>query len=117
MVIGEETLAALIKSARSFIQTGTRVSTADLPPPPPPPPPPLPRRTDVTLMERDAQMTATSSKFDDVYKVHGNCDKFPVDLSKFDDSTNVKGRLHMPESIAFFKEIGASPFIIDTLEH
>ena len=85
-----------------------------LPPPPPPLPPPS---TDVTLMERDSQMAATSSKFEDVYKVYNSCDKFTVDLSKFDDSTNVKGRLHLPESIAFFKEIGASPFIIETLEH
>ena len=69
------------------------------------------------MVERISQMTETFSKFDDVYKVYDNCDSFPVDLSNFDDSINVKGRLHRPESIQFFRKIGASKFILDTLKN
>ena len=90
------------------------------PPPPPPPPPVLPRptrETDVTMAERADQMVETTSKFDDVYKVYHNCDKFPADVENFDDSLNVKGRLHRPESIQFFREIGASEFILNTLQN
>ena len=61
-------------------------------------------------------MIETTSKFQDVYKVYSCCDEIPVDLDKYDDTTNVKGRLHLPESMEFFRKIGASKFILDTLE-
>ena len=47
---------------------------------PSPPHPQIPG-TDVTIVERDDQMTQTTTKFDDVSKVFNNCDNFPVDLS------------------------------------
>ena len=52
-----------------------------------------------------------------IHKVYQDCDSIAVDVESFDDTINVKGRLHLPESIAFFEKIGASNFILDTLKH
>ena len=73
--------------------------------------------TDVSLLARDAAKEETKAKFQDIYEVHGNCEKFPVDLLSYSDSENVKGRLNLPSSIQFFKEIGASEFILNTLRN
>ena len=72
---------------------------------------------DVTLIERDDQREAVRSQFEDIHKVYQDCDSIAVDVESFDDTINVKGRLHLPESIAFFEKIGASNFILDTLKH
>lgn len=119
MATGEATRDVRPRSGNMPIRTETRVSTtapAVRHHPPPPPPPPLNPTIDVTLAERDQQLAETRCKFNDIYKVYSDCDKFPVDLTKFDDSINVAGRLHLPESINFFRQIGASQFIIDSLE-
>ena len=72
-------------------------------PPPVPPPAPTPE-SDVTLSERCDQIAETKQKFSDVFKVDESCDSFPVDLSTFDNTINVKGRLHLPASIEFFEQ-------------
>ena len=71
---------------------------------------------DVSLEDRDKQGEIVKNKFIDILKVNRGCDRFPVDTDNFDDEVNVKGRLHLPASIQFFKEIGASEFILDILE-
>ena len=82
-----------------------------------PPPAPLTHGTDVTLIDRENDALKTRSKFADVYKVQNNCDEFPVDISAYDETVNVKGRLHLASSVKFFEKIGASRFILDTLTH
>ena len=77
----------------------------------------LPAETDISLLERDNARDATKAKFSDIYEVHGNCEKFPVDLPSYSDSENVKGRLNLPSSIRFFEEIGASEFVLNTLRN
>ena len=71
---------------------------------------------DVTQKERHDQGVNVRRKFDDIFKVKTNCDRFSVNLENFDDSVNVKGRLHLPSSIEFFEEIGASEFILKILK-
>ena len=77
---------------------------------------PTPAAIDVTLKERSDQMDETKKKFPDIFQVEANCEKYPVDLDLYDDSVNVNGRLHLPESIKFFRELGAPRFILNTLE-
>ena len=72
---------------------------------------------DVTLQERKDAMNQTKDKFSDIMEVYDSCDEFPVDLESFSDTINVRGRLHLPESIKFFEKIGASKFVLDTLRH
>ena len=125
MVTGGGTPAVRLASAKWPIPTAKTASTMDPPlltppphPAPPPPPPPPPTTTpDVTITERDDLMEETSQKFQDIYKVYSGCDKISVDLSQFDETVNVKGRLSRPESIQFFRDIGTSQFILDTLQH
>ena len=62
-------------------------------------------------------MALTKDKFADIQKVFYGCDNFPVDIDAFTDTINVKGRLHLPESIEFFSKIGASNFVLETLRH
>ena len=47
-------------------------------------------------------MVETTIELNDIIKVYRGCDDFPVNVTKFDDSTNVMGRLHLPLSIEFF---------------
>ena len=70
---------------------------------------------DVTLGQRADQVEETKKKFADVFKVYGACEDISVDVESFDDTVNVKGRLHLPESIKFFEKIGASEFVLKTL--
>ena len=58
---------------------------------------------DVTQQERSEAMQQTKDKFTDIQEVYANCDEFPVNLASFSDTINVKGRLHLPESIKFFE--------------
>ena len=60
-------------------------------------------------------MLQTKDKFSDIQEVYVNCDEFPVNLASFSDTINVKGRLHLPESIQFFEKIGANNFVLETL--
>ena len=117
LVTGEETTGAPLKNAKPSSHQETASTTGPLPPPPHPPRPPQTTETDVTQEEREAQISATMLKFEDIHKVYKECDNFPVDLAKFDENTNVKSRLSLPESVEFFRKIGASQFIIDTLQN
>ena len=115
---GAATADVPLESAKSSSLPATEASTMALPPlRQTPPPPPAITATDVTLKARDAEMTNTLHKFDDIYKVNKSCDNFHVDPSQFDETVNVKGRLNHPDSIRFFREIGASQFILDTLKN
>ena len=109
-----------VLSNRSPVASSTvTMATPVIKPTPGIPTSPLPvvptPENDVTLQERCDQIAETKEKFSDVFKVAEDCNRFPVDLESFDDSINVLGRLHMPESIEFFRSIGASKFILDTL--
>ena len=86
-------------------------------PRPPPQTPPAAQTTDITLQQRAEIGEETKAKFRDIFEVHPVCDDTTVDLDSFDDTVNVRGRLHLPESIEFFKKIGASDFILNTLKN
>ena len=73
--------------------------------------------TDVSMIDRNESLSETKSKFADIQKVYSGCENFPVDLSNYDDSINVKGRLNLPKSIQFFQSIGASDFVLNTLKN
>ena len=78
--------------------------------------PPMPE-SDVTQQDRSDAITWTKDKFEDIQKVYNNCDEFSVDPESFSDTINVKGRLHLPDSIRFFEKIGANKFVLDTLRY
>ena len=75
-----------------------------------------PNSEDVTISERRTFQNDVRRKFADIFEVGTHCDKFKVDLDRYDDSVNVRGRLQLPSSIAFFEEIGASDFVIKSLK-
>ena len=117
-VIGEGIRDALSSRSPVASSTETTATTATkrMPEIPTLLPPAVPTPdNDITLQERNDQIAETKEKFSDVFQVAENCDNFPVDLDSFDDTINVKGRLHLPESVEFFRSIGASKFILDTL--
>ena len=101
-----------VPSAKSPTQTDHQAPPlpATLPRPPPQP------HNDVSLMARQSFNNDVKCKYTDIFKVSANCDKFTANLDLYDDTVNVKGRLHLPSSIAFFEEIGASDFILKTLK-
>ena len=81
MATGEEMIDGQRRKEKALSPINIPASiTVPLLPSPPPPDPQIPG-TDVTIVERDDQMTQTTTKFDDVSKVFNNCGNFPVDLS------------------------------------
>ena len=116
----ENEVPSLLATRASPAATGTEHTSLQRQPPPPPPilpaPQPLSLAIDVTTRDREADAAETKEKFSDIWKVNNNCDRIPVDISSYDENVNVKGRLHLPQSIKFFETIGASKFILDTLK-
>ena len=112
----QPTLPAMLVTPTETVQMPISLQTP-LPRQPRPPPVPLSPETDVTVKDRQNDALITRNKFADVYKVQNCCDEIPVDLSAYDETVNVKGRLHLASSVEFFEKIGASKFIIDTLKH
>ena len=72
--------------------------------------------SDVTLREREEQRSSIKTKYKEVFEVNANCERFAADIDNYSDEINVKGRLHMPSSIEFYKEIGASSFVLNMLK-
>ena len=70
----------------------------------------------MTQAERVDFSRKIRSKYQDVFKVNSGCNKFCIDPDNFSDEVNVKGRLHLPSSIEFFREIGASKFVLNILK-
>ena len=70
----------------------------------------------MTAVERAEFAGKVRIKHSEVFEVKSNCNDFPVDVESYNDETNVKGRLHLPDSIRFYQSIGASKFIIDILK-
>ena len=73
----------------------------------------------VANVQRSNKDESIKSKYDDIFQVSDNskCRKFDVDISNYSDEINVAGSLSKPSSIEFFKSIGASSYIIDTLTY
>ena len=62
-------------------------------------------------------MVGMTTEFNNIFKVYRGCDDFPVNITKFDDSTYVMRRMLLPSSIEFFCcKIGASQFTLNTLQ-
>ena len=56
------------------------------------------------------------NKFSDILQVKPtNCDSIEFDLDNYSDDVNVAASLSKPSSIEFFREIGASEFILKSL--
>ena len=66
---------------------------------------------------RRERATGVQSKFFDILQVNAsaNCDSIEVDLDSYSDDINVNASLSSPSSVEFFRRIGASDFILDTL--
>ena len=72
--------------------------------------------TDVSERARSEYKSRVRNKFSDVFEVSDRCHDFGYyDIENAKDDFSVAGRLSRPEFIEFFKEIGASDFILNTL--
>ena len=71
----------------------------------------------VANIERAEKSGATKAKFEDILNVSNvtDCQNISIDLDSFSDDINVNGSLCKPESVQFFKKLGASDYIIKTL--
>ena len=74
---------------------------------------------DVADIDRSQKAIAIRDKFSDVLDVSSfsNCGSFNTDYSDYSDDINVAGSLSLPSCVKFFKDIGASEFIVNTLAH
>ena len=105
--IGEAIRLALPPRSEPLSQAETRDTPVEIPQAPTSTLRPLihpAQTTDVTLQQRTDSMKETKGKFSDVFKVYPSCESMHGDTESFDDTVNVKGRLHAPESIEFMKK-------------
>ena len=73
-------------------------------------------KDDPTISVRAAKNTSVKEKFSDVFSVSNECSLVDrTTLDKFSDDISVAARLSRPTSIEFFRQIGASEFILDIL--
>ena len=74
---------------------------------------------DVSEKQRKQKAISIRQKFDDVFQVSSyiDCGSINTDYSDVSDDINVNASLSEPKCIEFFKKLGASQFIIDTLTH
>ena len=73
----------------------------------------------VASLHRKTKAKHVRGKFEDIFNVKrfNDCGSVGVDYSGYTDDVNVAGALSDPSAVEFFKRIGASDFIIDTLTH
>jgi len=71
----------------------------------------------VADLERRRKSDLVKNKFADIFHVTDSpdCESIDVDISNYTDDVNVAGSLNKPSSVQFFKTIGASDYIINTL--
>ena len=73
---------------------------------------------EVVTAQRTGQQDEVRSKFDDIFQVCDDCSSFGnFDIDDISNDVSVAGRLNRPENVAFFKHLGASSYVIDTLTH
>ena len=79
---------------------------------------PSANETDVSEGARADGRNKVRQKFNDIFEVSDRCHEFGYyDIENAKDDFSVAGRLSRPEFIEFFKEIGASEFILNTLRY
>ena len=66
---------------------------------------------DISEIRKKDNIENTRAKFDDIFRVDSSGE------AKYDDNINVAGRLSQPSHVAFFEEIGAPDFILNTLKN
>ena len=74
--------------------------------------------SDVVKAQRSGRKDDVRAKFDDVFQVCDDCSKFgDFDIENVSNDFSVAGRLNRPESVEFFRHIGAPSYVIDSLTH
>ena len=86
------------------------------------PEPPLqrerPGESDVVSAQRSGRKDEVRKKFDDVFQVCDDCSRFgDFDIENVSNDFSVAGRMNRPETVEFFRHIGASKYVIDSLTH
>ena len=71
----------------------------------------------VADLERKQKSVSIKRNFDDIFQVNSisDCKSIKVDVSDYSDDVNVAGSLSKSSSVEFFRTLGASDFIIQTL--
>ena len=72
---------------------------------------------DVSLQQRDNKKETIRSKFEDIVTVSSNCESIDTEFSDYTDEIDVSGSLCTKSSVKFFKSLGASDYIINSLEN
>ena len=73
---------------------------------------------DVSLVARNCRKDDVKQRFDDILLVSDSCHQFGnFDIENARDDFSVAGRWSNPEFISFFKHLGASNYILDTLKY
>ena len=74
-------------------------------------------KTDVSGVARETEKARVREKYTDIFQVSDSCHTYAeFDIENARDDFSVAGRLSRPEHVAFFKEMGAHKFILDTLQ-
>jgi hypothetical protein len=74
--------------------------------------------TDIAVRDRNQTKSDVRIKFDDIFQVSSSCEGFvyyPLDSHR--DDVSVVGRLSSPSVINFFKFLGASDLVLNTLKY
>ena len=74
-----------------------------------------PSDPDISQAEREREKQSVRLKNDDIFQVNTNCGELVSDFGNYSDDFDVAGSLCRPSSVAFFKQMGASPYIIKSL--
>ena len=120
---GEPASNSLQKAKKRDKSLSNRISTLPSQSPTDRVPAPLlqrepPADSDVVDAQRSGRKDDVRSKFDDVFQVCDDCSKFgDFDIENVSNDFSVAGRLNRPESVEFFRHIGASSYVIDSLTH
>ena len=74
---------------------------------------------DVSELQRKQKASSIRQKFEDVFQVssYNDCGSINADYSDVSDDINVNASLSEPKCIEFFKKLGASQYILETLTH
>ena len=72
-------------------------------------------QSDVAFREREEKRLSVRQKNDDIFKVIINCGEIVTDYGDYSDDFDVAGSLCRPTSVEFFKQLGASDYILKSL--
>ena len=72
---------------------------------------------DVSLQQRDSKKEMIRSKFEDIISVSSNCESIKTEFSDYTDEIDVAGSLCTESSVEFFKSLGASDYILNSLKN